>query len=508
MKRSSIAKFWMVLLSIFLLNCQAWSLPPAVTTVEVEQPAVVAGSDVQADDLPPSQVIKETAEPLDALVDEPVQSPGAGFPADPAGVGEPAGCRSAEAQGELSTGAAMLAYADQLIRLERPLAERVLPGSWNEYFQTYLYDENHAISLDVDDVQNEYLLQRMLNALQVAGFVTWLRQSQRPEQNLHILALPLLDPRWSESEWSPYIRAYWQDPRALPPVEPFVLEAFKLPPCTWMVEQGFAPRVDGSWWAGRATGWPDYASAASPFLADSTSEANQVARQINWLGGDGLEAANTMCGPLSWSILQSAGVLPTGLGAWSAGSKTFWLAKPSTNGRPWSLFPPGTYQVYRFKEPLASFDFSAWPLYPGDFLYTYSEKDGFDHMLVVTEVHPNGEVYTVTNLVKVKPEKQVTIERALLANNHDPTLGLARNEWNDRSNGRTGHDGFEVFRWSWMVKDISGQPAAYTVLPGDTVGQIALDWRTSADWIARYNEITADTPLQVGQVLMIPPNQE
>jgi hypothetical protein len=163
--------------------------------------------------------------------------------------------------------------------------------------------------------------------------------------------------------------------------------------------------------------------------------------------------------------------------------------------------------VYHFRQPLSAFDFAAFPLYPGDFLYTYSKKDGFDHMLVITEKDAAGNVYTVTNLVKIFPEKKVSIERAVFYNESDRALGLAHNEWAvDMKNGRTGHDGFDVFRWTWMTKDITGQPAAYTVRPGDTLGLVAERWKTPAGQIARYNDLALDAALRIGQVLQIPPN--
>jgi len=274
-----------------------------------------------------------------------------------------------------------------------------------------------------------------------------------------------------------------------------------------MVAAGFAPQVDAGWGAANQVGWPDYATVAQTYLADNTDDANRVARKIDWLGPQ-LEGASTMRGPLSWSIMNDAGAFLPGIGAWTAGAKTFWLSKPTTNGRPWSLFPPGTIMVYSFSQPLSKFDFSTWPLYPGDFLYTYSAKDGFDHMLVVTEVHPDGEVYTVTNMVYGEKERNITIERLLLLNLNDSDTGLIHNEWRDGSNGRTGHAGFDVMRWDWMVKDIQNQPVEYTILPGDTLGLVSVRWKTPADWIARYNGLGQDASLIVGQILNIPPNQE
>ena len=129
-------------------------------------------------------------------------------------------------------------------------------------------------------------------------------------------------------------------------------------------------------------------------------------------------------------------------------------------------------------------------------------------MLVVTEVDEAGNVYTVTNLIQLVPEEKITIERVLLLNLYDRQEGIARNRWAvDRKNGRTGHDGFDVFRWSWAEKDALGQPVETSVEPGDFSNLIAVRWRTPASWIAEYNGIALDAALQVGQKLVIPPNR-
>lgn len=273
-----------------------------------------------------------------------------------------------------------------------------------------------------------------------------------------------------------------------------------------MVERGFAPQVGVEWWDGYSITAPDYAAAAQPYLASNTQAAAQVARSIDWLF-NGSEGPDTMCGPLSWSILNAADVFPPGWGEWLTGSKAFWLASPRKNGRPWSLFPAESYRLYQFKEPFGRFDFSQFPLLPGDFIFTYSFKDGFDHMLVVTEVNAAGDVYTVTNLIQLVPEEQVTIERALLLNLYDTQSGIARNRWAvDKKNGRTGHDGFDVFRWAWAEKDGLARPAEYEVQPGDTLELVSVRWRTPAEQIAQYNGISEGTALAVGQKLVIPVN--
>lgn len=479
-----------------MANCRVW-LPgsgalvtpqPTITQISLPQPESARPQDTPQPGPPP-------------IPESPTQEVSVDVPA-----GEPAGCLNAETQAALGGPMGMLAYADSLLSLKVPLAERMAGSVWNASTGEHDFSRRGAYPLVVDDVQNEYWIQTIMNALQTAGFITWLRSG--PGDSMHILAIPLygLEPMQPEFAWAPYVSTYWQDRFARPAHDSTVIPALKLPPCRWMIEQGYAPAVRTGWWAA-SVGWPDYTWAAGAYAAGDTPSASRMAQQINWLGEGGMEAPNTMCGPLSWAIMNDVGAFPPGIGGWSKGGIAFWLAKPLTNGRPWSLFPPGTHIVHHFSQPIGKFDFSAFPLYPGDFLYLYSKKDGFDHMLVVTEVDAEGNVYTMTNLVKVYPEEKTTIERVVLYNAYDPAVGILRNAWaKDGRNGRTGHDGFDVFRWAWMEKDITRQPAAYTVQVGDTLGLIAERWKTPAHVIAEYNGLQVDAPLAIDQSLSIPPN--
>jgi hypothetical protein len=95
----------------------------------------------------------------------------------------------------------------------------------------------------------------------------------------------------------------------------------------------------------------------------------------------------------------------------------------------------------------------------------------------------------------------------VFANLYDPAAGVAKNDWHaDRLNGRTGHAGFDVFRWAWVDKDVKGAAVPYAVQVGDTLGLVAARWRTPAELIARYNGLTMEADLSIGQELMIPPN--
>jgi hypothetical protein len=503
MKRSVLTA--LVVLLLVLTGCQGVSQPAALTVTPVQTPSVEPPAAQPAADRPPASA-PPAAQPVQ---DEPVST---NPTQEPAAVevfhsaGEPAGCLPWHEQQQMDTPREMLAHADNLLQLAQPLEKRLLSSSWNAAHQRYLRPPDQTLTISAGGLRHDYRLQHILNALHVAGFAAWLRET--PEQDLHILAVPLLDPSWRQGDWAEYITAYWQDRHALPSGDAAVIPALKLPPCRWMVEAVFAPLVSWDWWSTDPLGWPDYARYGPAYLATDTESANQVAERIDWLGAGGREAAVTMCGPLVWAQMQDAAVFPPGVGGWSSGPKSFWLSKPSENGRPWSLFSPESYSVYRIDWPLGLFDFGRWPLYPGDFIYTYSKGDGFDHMVMVSEVDETGNIYVITNRVWEQPQQKLAIERVVFASLKDPGVGIAKNEWHtDRLNGRTGHAGFEVFRWAWAEKDMLGEPAAYTVQVGDTLGLVAARWRTPAGVIARYNGLAFDVDLSIGQELIIPPNE-
>jgi hypothetical protein len=315
-----------------------------------------------------------------------------------------------------------------------------------------------------------------------------------------------LQPGVMDSIWGSYVAAYFAGPLSEPENDLTVIPMLRLTPCDWMVQQGYSPPAPAGKLEMAAWDQPDFTSAARPFLAATTDEAFQVAYMIDWQK-DEAESPTSMCGPLTWAIIAQAGALPPGYGAWTSGAISFWLPDPEVNGRPWNLFPRWMYTLERHETPIASYDFSAHPLEPGDMIYTYAFDFGFDHILVVSEKDADGGVYAVTNLIRNKPEKDYTIQRVLLFTPLDPAAGIYRNQWaTDRVNGRTGQKGFEIFRWKWREKDILGQPAAYTVMPGDTLPLVAARWHTPPETIAAANDLDPAQPLVSGAEILIPPN--
>ena len=489
--RLSLALVWLLAAGCSALPSASAPLDQVATrAVEVRATATAQPP------LPTSVPATATVQPTSALTSTPAPSP---TPA--VAFAEPAGCRT---PADAETYDQRLVYVNQLYNAAVPLLKLRLDVVWDANSAAYLRANQFAAAFSVADIQPAYRVQELLNAFQVGGFVTWLRRD--PKQGLQILAVALR-PGVAESQWGGLVSAYWASPTSTPAGDAAVLPVMKLSPCAWMVAQGYAPKLPSGQIEALVWTQPDFVNAGQPFLAPTTDEAFRVARQIDWLAKSDGESPVLMCGPLTWAIINTAGAFPPGYGAWSHNPISFWLPKPSENGRPWSLFSPELYQVKRISDPIADYDFNQYPLHPGDIVYTYSGGDGFDHVLVVTEEDNSGSVYTVTNLIKAVPQLDYSIRRLPLYNLNDPQAGAFRNEFSkDLLNGRTGHRGFEVFRWRWREKDLSGQPQTYHVLAGDTLASIAATWRTPPQQIAAANSLDLDTPLKIAQELQIPPN--
>jgi hypothetical protein len=251
-------------------------------------------------------------------------------------------------------------------------------------------------------------------------------------------------------------------------------------------------------------------SAAQSFLAPDPDQALAVARTINFLG-NGFEDPSNMCGPLAGAILQEAQLLPAGYSPLND-LKIFWLAGGiREGGPPWDYFPPERYTLYTFDERIDVFDFSTWPLTPGDLVYTYAgeglygwDLEGeYEHIFVVTSLDEEGRAYSVTN--QQLPDLSYVIREVLLYDPADPTVGAFRTTWVEDPYvvGRTGLGGFDVLRLNGLTQQ-AGSTYTYTVEPGDTTLSIAREFHSSPEVIAHQNGLEAFAVLQVGQELEIP----
>ena len=177
------------------------------------------------------------------------------------------------------------------------------------------------------------------------------------------------------------------------------------------------------------------------YVRTSTEGSRLIGEQI---AGLGYGSPSNICGPLSISILQEAGIVRPDLDP-----HAFWLLNPDVRNDRRLLskaFPPGWFENIRFQIPLNKMDWRESPLYPGDFIYIYAGSGGnFEHMLVVNRVDADGRAYAVTNH---KTSDGFIISEVLLYNPTDPDVGMF-SVWTARpnaENGSTGFAGFELWR--------------------------------------------------------------
>ena len=188
------------------------------------------------------------------------------------------------------------------------------------------------------------------------------------------------------------------------------------------------------------------------FLAENEDDATIIVRdQIDYLESIG-EHPSLVCGPLSAVILRDAGLLPADVDLHG-----FWLLDPRL--RPSQIiletyFPPDRYEWYHFDTPTTEFDFEAFPLLPGDFIYLYAGKNGtFEHIITVSRVDEAGRAYTVSNL---GTEDGFVIRELMLYDPNHPGEGQFYDWMNREINawlGMTGDGGFDLWRPKAPVQD-------------------------------------------------------
>ena len=177
------------------------------------------------------------------------------------------------------------------------------------------------------------------------------------------------------------------------------------------------------------------------YVRTSTYKSRRLGEQIN---GPGYGAPSNICGPLSISILQEAGIVNPDLDP-----HNYWMLNPDDVGARKSLakaFPPEKFSSSRIHVKLDEIDWNENPLYPGDFVYIYAGSGGnFEHMLVVNRVDSQGRAYAVTNY---NTENGFIISEVLLYDPHRSELGMFSTwtVWPNAELGSTGFAGFEVWR--------------------------------------------------------------
>jgi beta-lactamase class A len=186
---------------------------------------------------------------------------------------------------------------------------------------------------------------------------------------------------------------------------------------------------------------------ALKFVAANEKDAIQVARSLGYLKNDGHPAS--VCGPLAVAILRDARLISKYVDL-----HAFWLLNPRDGMNMKILertFPRDEFTWYQNRISTAEFDFQAFPLKTGDFIYLYAGDPGsFEHMLTVSRVDEEGRAYSVTNYDS--PEGYV-IREVLLYDPTQPGVGKFY-DWTNRKNyryGLTGFGGFDLWRFAKPV---------------------------------------------------------
>ena len=351
----------------------------------------------------------------------------------------------------------------------------------------------------------------LIRALRAAGFAAWLRDRAElnPKSEAYLHAVAIGDRQLSDEALAQLSGpdGYFHGGRGLGG-KVLLPDRHGGPVlCRWMYQPAAADPRAGPSSAGPAVKEPRWElrlqAVAESFITSDLEATAKLAKQLGYLSSNQEDPSN-ICGPLSAAILREAGLLPASVGP-VANLKNYWLANPVTNGRPWSLFPQDLYEVHRFETGTDRFDFAAWPLMPGDFVYTYAGRGSFSHMFIVTEVDEAGRAYTVTN--QLQPDGGYLVQRVLLYDPQEHEAGvlhspcLACGSWRRR----TGLGGFDVLR----RRDLdlaSGTEVAHTVLPGETLPRIAGAYGSTLAAVAEVNEVDSPLALQVGEQLLIPVN--
>lgn len=396
----------------------------------------------------------------------------------------------------------MLANVQNALGSEYNLAERRQTYIWNGALGTMVDVTNDPFVYEFtfNEFQHPltYLGDKVATVFMTQGFVVWFREY---DNNFRLMAIPMVN-GVLESSWSSYVTTYWQENGT--PNDANIYPVMKKLPCHWAIDAGFvsnetiANMFDLDWQI------PDYLSAGRQYLAGTCADANRVAKEQI-----GYPDPTTMCGPLAWTILRDANSFPYRIGSWTKNSAPFQGANPKWNGQPWGSFDPETFTLFHTDEPMSGYDFQAkGNLYTGDLIYSYATlyvtPGYFDHIFVVAGVDANNTRLTISNIVRNTPVRDCMIEELPLYTPGNLESGAIYQEWNGNGSGKTGTNGFDVFRWNWITYHNNGQAIQYTVRWGDTLETIGFDWKVSPESIMEANQFASDVQLVPGQIISLP----
>ena len=201
----------------------------------------------------------------------------------------------------------MLANVQDQLGDELILHERQITFIWNGNLGVYLdtTGDQNVYEFEVNEYQPPftYLGDKTLTVFVQNGFAVWFRSYGGV---FRLLAVPMIAGQENHA-WSDYVHAYWQKDGL--PNDEYIMPVSKKLPCHWMIDDGLVSQetvremFDLDWQV------PDYLTAGRKYLASSCQEANRVSQEEI-----GYWDATSMCGPLTWQIVNDANSFPYRIG--------------------------------------------------------------------------------------------------------------------------------------------------------------------------------------------------
>ena len=348
-------------------------------------------------------------------------------------------------------------------------------------------------------------LSRMVRSLRAAGFAAWYRDADElfSGSAMHIHAIAVGDAELSEPAQAQLTsrEGYFFGFNGIPVdfSEPIIDRHGGPVVCSWMINSGY-PAYDVQL-DGRMTWKQRLLQAAGSLLTNSGQDTRQLADNLSFYPGT-LQGMQELEGPLVMQLLHESGLVLDEDAPYFQLPR-FRLSNLDDEWRFWAQFPDGVFTRYEHASLVGAFDFSAWPLLPGDVVIS-SMNGVYYHLFMVSEGGEGAVAYSVVPVEQ--PDGTFLIQRMLLYDPARPGEGLLKTAWSGCSTAEcTGAGSFLVLR----RQDLHLPPGSLVtriIMPGDSLPLLALQYDTTLEEIITANPRLAVDMLNVGEEILIPVN--
>jgi len=348
-------------------------------------------------------------------------------------------------------------------------------------------------------------ISRMIRSLRAAGFAAWYRDANELYSGsaVHIHAIAVGDAQLSIPAQAQLTNreGYFFGFNGIPVEngEPIPDRHGEPVVCSWMINSGYPGHSilheERSPWKERLL------KSASDLIANSDQETRQLVDALAFYPGT-LQGMQELEGPLVMQLLHESGLVLDEDAPYFQLPR-FRLSNLDDEWRFWAQFPDGVFTRYEHASPVGAFDFSAWPLLPGDVVIS-SMNGVYYHLFMVSEGGEGAAAYSVVPVEQ--PDGTFLIQRMLLYDPARPGEGLLKTAWSGCSTAEcTGAGSFLVLR----RQDLHLPPGSLVtriIMPGDSLPLLALQYDTTLEEIITANPRLAVDMLNVGEEILIPVN--